>query len=633
MLESFLMFAIAVLPADRLAMADRLFNGGKYEDAAAEYRALVGEKSIAPDGILFRLAECDRQTGRSAEAQKRYREVFEKFPDSKHAVRARFLLAMGCQGLERRRLLSELDSDRVDAETRSAALYYLGSETSDRELLAKCVKVSPKGRHADYANLKYATLLNASADPAERRKGIEVMLGIAFGKGALAEEALYLAAIQSFRDKKYGEAGSLFLRYRRMYPKGANIEDARSMSAWSDFMEGRYADAAATCGEGKTDDLAYVRAACAYSLGDNERALVLFRKYLEDYPKGRYRADAELPIARIEFDEAQKTNDVAKTVESARRGFGLSKLASDELRLAWAYENAGKPEDAQEEYARLAERFPGTEEAAEAMYRKAMIDARREKWSAVELALAEALASGKIGKRKGEALYWRGVAAMKLGYETEGAAYLEQAVETGIGLDEAREARLMIADCDYRGGRLERAKRAYAELVKGGACDRMSASRILTVGKLVGGAEAETCAQALTKSDAAEWRQAGWALKGESEEARSAFSAAIDSYRKCLAEPVKTESAASASLRLGRLESRAGEFDRAEQSLKNAIALNSENARVRAEAYLLLAQNAGMKGDWKTAVAYATVVTSLFDDAGLCAEAKKIIEAHPEAKE
>ena len=633
MLESFLMLAIAVLPADRLAMADRLFNSGKYADAQAEYRALAGEKSIAADEILFRLAECDRQTGKSAEAVKRYQELFEKHPDSKHAVRARFLHAMGFKGPERRKLLAALDSDRVDAETRAAALYYLGSETSDREALAKSVKLAPKGKYADYANLKYATLLNASADPGERRKGVEVMLGIAFGKSPLAEEALYLAAIQSFRDKKYNEAGSLFLRYRKTYPNGANIEDARSMSAWSDFMEGRYADAAATCGEGKTDDLAYVRAACAYSQGDNEKALALFRKYLEDFPRGRYRADAELPIARIEFDAAQKTNDVAKAVESARRGFGLSKLASDQLRLAWAYENAGKPEDAMEEYARLAEKFPGTEEAAEAMYRKAMIDARREKWSAVELALAEALGSGKIGKRKGEALYWRGVAAMKLGYEAEGAAYLEQAVEAGIGLDEKREARLMIADCDYRGGRIERAKKAYAELVKGGACERMSASRILAVGKLVGGAEAETCALALTKGDAAEWRQAGWALKGECEEARSAFSAAIESYRKCLAEPVKTESAASAALRLGRLEFRAGETDRAAESLKQAIALNADNAQVRAEAYILLAKNAGAKGDWKTAVAYATVVTSLFDDAALCAEAKKIIDAHPEAKE
>ena len=53
----------------------------------------------------------------------------------------------------------------------------------------------------------------------------------------------------------------------------------------------------------------------------------------------------------------------------------------------------------------------------------------------------------------------------------------------------------------------------------------------------------------------------------------------------------------------------------------------------RAEAYLALAENAGGRGDWKTAVSYATVVTSLFDDAASVAAAKKIIEEHPEAKE
>ena len=52
---------------------------------------------------------------------------------------------------------------------------------------------------------------------------------------------------------------------------------------------------------------------------------------------------------------------------------------------------------------------------------------------------------------------------------------------------------------------------------------------------------------------------------------------------------------------------------------------------MRADAYLALARNAGAKGDWKSAVAYATVVTSLFDDAEFCAAAKKIIEEHPEA--
>lgn len=625
--------AIAVLPSDRLSMADRLFTKGQYADAAAEYRTLVGQEGVKADEIRFRLAECDRAAGRNDDARKNYREVFAKHPDSRYASQARFLYAMGSPAEERRKMFAELDSDRVDLATRTAALYHLGAETSDTEVLAKCVKLDPKGRYADYANLKYGMLLDASKDPAERRKGIEVLLGIAFGTSPLADEALYLAAIQSYREKKYGEAGSLFRRYRKKFPQGDHFAESRSMSAWCDFMEGRYADAAATCGEGEEDDLAYIRAACAYSTGDNEKALILFKKYLEDYPQGRYRADAELPIARIEFDAAQKAADKVKTIETAKRSFMLSKLASDQLRLAFAYERAEKPDLASAEYASLAKAFPGTTEAAEALYRKAMIDARAAKWSAAELTLAEALASGKLGDRVAEALYWRGVAAMNLGHEAEGADSLNQAVQKGLSLDESREARLMLADWDLRNGRTEKATEAYRKLVQEGACERMSAARILSVGKLLGGAEAETCATALAKGDSAEWRQAGWALKGACEEKRGAFSAAIESYRKCLAENAKTAECAAAALSLGKLEYRNGEFDKAEATLKTAVVLNAEDAKARAEAYLALAENAGGRGDWKTAVSYATVVTSLFDDAASVAAAKKIIEEHPEAKE
>jgi len=168
MIGSLILAAIAVLPADRLAMADRLFNGGKYDDAAAEYRALVGQEGIAADEIAFRIAECDRVAKRSAEALKGYQEVFTRYPDSRHAPRARFFYAMGQTGEERKKLLIALDSDRVEKEIRSAALYHLGTETGDRDMLAKCVRLDPKGKYAPYANLRYGTLLNASEDAAER---------------------------------------------------------------------------------------------------------------------------------------------------------------------------------------------------------------------------------------------------------------------------------------------------------------------------------------------------------------------------------------------------------------------------------------------------------------------------------
>lgn len=626
-----LALAIAVLPSDRLAMADRLFNRGRYADAEAEYRALAGADGVAADEILFRLAECDRVAGRNDAARRGYAELFGRHPDSRHASRARFMYAMGAKGAERAHLLAELDSDRVAADVRAAALYYLGSETSDTEVLARCAKIDPKGKYAPYANLKIGTKLTSSDDPAVRRKGVETLLGVAFGGGPMGEEALYLAALQCYRDRRYGEAGSLFRRYRKLHPKGEHAEETRTMSVWCDFLEGRYADAAAACGDGATDDLAYIRAACAYATGDGERALALFRKYLEDFPEGRYRADAELPIARIEFDAARKGGDAAKTVESARRSFGLSRLASDQIRLAWAYEKAGKAEAASEEYAQVARKYPGTDEAAEATYRRAMIAAAAGNWSGAELALAEALSTGRLGARRAEALYWRGVAAMKLGHEEKGSGFLKEALEAGLSLDEAREAKLMVADFDYKSGRLDAARAAYAGLVRDGACARMSASRILSVGRFLGGDEAAVCARELAKGDSPEWRQAGWELLGECEERREAYAAAIEAYRKCLAEPVRTEAAASAALRLGRLEHRAGEYDAADATLKKAVALNASDARARAEAYVTLAKNAERKGDARSACAYATVVVSLFDDEALCAEAKSILAAHPEA--
>lgn len=629
-----LLAALAVLPSDRLAMADRLFNKGQYAEAAAEYEALKAEPSIAADELLYRFAECDRSLGRNESARTRYADLYTKHPESKYAARARFMHAMGATGVERKRALLALDTDRVPADIRAAALYHLGVEGADPAVLERCVKADPKGKYAEFARLRQATLLSDSKDPADRRKGIELLLGIAFGGNAeLAEEALYLAAIQSYREKRYGEAGSLFRRYLKTYPKGGRADDVRTMSVWSDYMQGRYADAAAACGEAKSDDLAYVRAVCAYATGEDEKAVELFKRYLADFPEGKYRADAELPLARLEFKQAEKGGDAALIVESAKRGFGLSKLAADQLRLAWAYEKAGRQEDALAEYLEVAKRFPGTEEAAEALYRKAMMDAREERWNGAELALAEAMASGKCGKRKGEILYWRGMAALRIGHEAEAIGFLQDALKENLTLDESREARLAIADYDLRGGRAEKAKAAYQKLVAEGACERMSAARILAVGQLIGGEQAKLCARELIKGDAPEWRQAGYALLGSVEDKAGSFGAAIEAYRKCLAEKANVAEAATAALRLGVLESRAGEFDRAEKTLKRAVALNSADSAARGIAYLALATNSEAKKDFHTACAYATVVTSLFDDERLVARAKEILKRHPEEAE
>ena len=162
--SAFLLAAITVLPADRLAMADRLFNRGEYAAARAEYAALDGEKSVPAEELLYRLAECDRAMGKSAEARREYGELIEKFPTSARADRARLMRALAGTPEERTSELKVLDSDRVAADIRAAALYYLGSAANDPETLARSVRLDPKGKYAPYADFHRAAILVKSPD-------------------------------------------------------------------------------------------------------------------------------------------------------------------------------------------------------------------------------------------------------------------------------------------------------------------------------------------------------------------------------------------------------------------------------------------------------------------------------------
>ena len=631
-LSALILAAIAVLPADRLAMADRLFNRGEYAAARAEYAALDGEKSVPAEELLYRLAECDRAMGKSAEARREYGELIEKFPTSDRADRSRLMRALAGTPEERTSELKVLDSDRVAADIRAAALYYLGSAANDPETLARSVRLDPKGKYAPYADFHRAAILVKSPDAQARRKAVELLLGIAFGKESkFSEDALYLAAVQSYNEKKYSEAASVFNRYLKRYPEGKHVSDVRTMTAWSNYLGGKYADCAALCGDGSTDDFAYLLGACAYATGDNAAAMRHFKSYLDKFPQGRFRANAELPLARMDFDTASSGGNQSGVIENAKRAYSLSGLSCDSLRLAWAYESAGKTAEAEAQYAETASKFPGTDDAAEALYRKAMIAARAKKWSACELALAEALSSGRNAKRRAESLYWRGVSAVQLGHGQEGATFLKDALSAGLPLDESREARLMLADYAWRSGKTDEAKAAYAKLVREGATERMSASKALSVGKLLGGDEAMACAKQLVASDSAEWRQAGHVLMGTVEEKAGNFTKAVEAYRKAMAEDACIADLSPAALALGKLESRAGEHDKADATLRRAVELNADSPRARAEAYVMLAKNAAAKGDVETARKYATVVTALFADEELCAEAKKILDAHQEA--
>lgn len=621
--------AITVAPSDRMAMADRLFNRGSYKDARAEYAELIKAKALAEDELLYRFAECERALGRTESAWRTYGVILSRHPSSRHADRSRLMRALLSKDeSEKVSDLRLLDTDRIAPDVRAAALYHLGVATGDAAVFSRCVDVFPTGKYAPYAKLRMASAMVASGDTSERAKGISLFVEIADKEsGEFAEEALYLAATSCYGDKRYGEAASLLRRYRKTWPAGRHAADALRVCAWCDYLEGRYADVIAECGDGPTDDTAFLLASAYHLSGDVSRARICFERYLEKYPQGRYRKEAELPLARLGFSVAEKSGDMSAALDFARRAAAASGAAGDRLRVAWAYERCGSVEEAEREYLSVAKDFPGSSEAAEAMFRKALADIREERWSAADLALAEALGGGLDKLRRGEALYWRGVAAVRLDHAEEGADFLRMAIEAGLGLDQSREARMLVADCDFNAGRVDAAKSAYATLVREGAVARMSAAKILSVGKLLfPGDEASICAKTLANGDSSEWRQAGYALLGAVEEERKSYAAAIEAYRKCLAEPCTTEDLPRAAVRLGALETANAEWDAAEATLKRAVELNEKSVAARAESYFHLAEVSVAKGDDKNAAAYATVVVTLFEGTPWAEKANAVLK-------
>ena len=600
--SSILAAAVAVLPSDRMAMADRLLDKGDYARAKTEYVAVKGAAGIPEDEIIYRLAECDRLSGDSKEARRLYGELLNKYPLSRHAHRSQLMKALLSDGDEKINALRILDSDRVEPAIRARALYNIGITLNDRNALKRCVEVEPNGPYFYYAKFHASSLAADDPSAAVRRTAIEDLWEVYLKttNEKLKKEALYSVALRSYKEKRYDHSSRFFRAFLKSYSDDSRADFARNYAAWSDYLAGKYSDAASLCGDGSTDETAYLLAASAYGAGDRDKARGLMEKYLERYPTGKFRKAVELPLARMSFEDAEKSGDAVKMVETARRAALISKSSFDKLRLAWAYEKNGRDNEAISEYVAVAKDFSGTENALEALYRKALLDIRAGRWSAAEMSLAEMLSSGLKTAREGEALYWRGICAVRLGHESKGSEYLKAALKKSISLDSIREAKLVLADIDFKAGRIKEAREAYRQLVNEGATSRMSAAKLYSVGQFLlsgnGGEphlqEAKLCARAILAAaeNSPEWKQLAFDLLGRSEEAGGELTSAIGSYRQALAENVCTERRRIAALNLGILLCRSGESSEAETVLKEAVNLNGGDSSARARAAAFAAQ-------------------------------------------
>ena len=413
----------SALPADRLALAKQLANRGLYAEALKEFEAIRGNPAVPGDEVCYRLGEAYRSAKRPKDALAAYDELLKKYPQSRFVDFARLNRALLLDGDARTKELMALNHVGASEQIRVTALYWLGAAAEQakdpRSALVwyeRAAALSSTNEVGRLSRLRCAGLLAASEDTADRRKAQAIYLDMSMSADqALAQEALYLVAMLSYREGRYKEAADLFNRLSTRFPQSPRMKECSLFAAWSNYLSGRYAETlklAVPLREAKVEDAYYLVASSLRYLERRSDALDAYTLALKDFPNGKH-ADSEW-FERLSVLAANGDHKaILATLE--QRPHPPKRMAA----RAWSYgcEAAIAVTNFPQaiEYARLVAAEPDVKTASSAVHRLAWLYEKTSDWPRSALAyrsLAEKWPNDKIAP---QALYQAGVTETRAG--------------------------------------------------------------------------------------------------------------------------------------------------------------------------------------------------------------------------
>ena len=716
----------SALPADRLALANQLTKRGLYADALREYESLRDSTAVPRDEVLFRLGETYRLLDKKANALKCYEQLLAAAPESRYVDYARLNRAALLDGPAREKELRELDRSTANTTIRATALYYLGESAEKSkdvkaaaDFYTRAAKLAGSNEIARVANMRGASLLAASPNAEDRQQALITYLNLAHASDPqLAEESLFFAGMLSYRDGRYPAAVTIFRTLSDKFPDSARTREAAIYAAWANYLSGRTAEAleiASPLRIQNLEDAWYLTAASLKALERRADAKAAYDAALAKFPKGRY-ADVEwtdrlellaatgdhagvlaelkarinppkstadrawsygyeAAIALTNYPSAiefarlvaskqdsplapnahhslawllEKTGDwrgAAGTYRRLAEQWPASALAAQALYQAGVAEiKAHRPDQARSDWTNLLARYPESPFAAEALYARAMEEIRAKEYRAAHRSLTELFTRFPDTPKRVEATYWRGVAAKGSDDLPEAEKLFREALAAKPTAEFEREIKLELSDIlQKRGADLEAAT-ILASLLGTKAVARISSADLQWVAEsmltITNWTAAAAAAQAIAarKTDAA-WDQIAATLEGAAREGAGERDAATAAYTRALATGTNTIYRTQAALALGKIETSLGLFDEAKDHLTDAVETSSSRDRLsmRVQAYAALAANEEERGDAAAALGYHMLVGTLFDDPEAVpfalSRAAKILRAQGRAKE
>jgi tetratricopeptide (TPR) repeat protein len=298
---------------ERLQFADGLFARGMFKLAAGEYEGLLKESPDGPgaDAATFRLGECYRGLNRIPDAERAFRTVYTKFPQSPYRLRAgykRATLFVDTGQFEAAvELFDRVLKDKPPAEIEAAALFFKADALARMEriedaagLLRRVVDRHAGDRYHAYALLKLGQIEAVNRGrPAKALPLFEQAIEAA-GTDRVRAEALFQAAEVHFRAGAFDKSAGRYEELLNRYPRDARSIEARLQAAWAAHHAGLYnealqrADEALAQGEadgmaaGKRAEWLYLKANCERQLVKSKEAIATYARLVGEYPRSRF---------------------------------------------------------------------------------------------------------------------------------------------------------------------------------------------------------------------------------------------------------------------------------------------------------------------------------------------------------
>lgn len=273
---------------------------------------------LAPEALMF-IADNHEKEGRTAEARKKFKELWTRYPASTEASLAAGKLFAPGSGPEGEKTVVS----REDRVTRATALMNLGRNTEARDELRGLVKDLKTGRDD-----KVTLLLGKAYFGTREYEAAQSTLG-RISDGEIAQEAAFMRARALQRSGKRAEAAETYARIRKQHPA-------------SDY----------------SIRAAYNLADMAESDGDTRKALALYREVNSSFPKSGLADNALWNEGWMLYLSGDYTKAVSTFAELIER-YPSSPLA--DAALYWsarAADKDGKKEKADGLYRRVISSFP-----------------------------------------------------------------------------------------------------------------------------------------------------------------------------------------------------------------------------------------------------------------------------------